>query len=420
MTVVNVELHIERLSKLGEGVARHEGRSVFVEGALPGEQVLAVVTETSKVLRGEIAEILKPSSSRRTAMCPLQTQCGGCDWMFFDEETQLQHKQEIVRSTLAHVGEISSDAYALLPPVSASPMGYRRRAVFHPVSGSLGFHGRKTHQRIVVPRCPALTDPLSELPARLAAHFKPTTVKELEEVRVLECEARVAVSLHFKDQIRPRHRELASFAVSSGLIDGAILQPGEGRGQTEFFGEPILEENGLFHRPDGFAQANAEVNRRLIQHAAEMLDIHRHHRILELYSGNGNFTLRLAELASHVLAVESSSISVALAQRAVRKAGVTNVRLAEGDSAKVTAGLMAGGERFDRLLVDPPRAGAPGVGAWAARLLVERLVYVSCDPASLARDAKEIIASGYQPTAVQLFDLFPQTHHIEVLMTFNR
>jgi 23S rRNA (uracil1939-C5)-methyltransferase len=271
-----------------------------------------------------------------------------------------------------------------------------------------------------VKTCPALTAPLTDFPRRLATGFGANTLKELDEVRLLECDGRVAVSLHFKAQLRPRHREQVETLLREGVIDGALLHPGEGRGQPELLGEPVLEEEGVLHRPDGFAQANAAVNRRLVQAAVEQLECQAGSRVLELYSGNGNFTFRLAPVAAQIVAVESHALSVSLAQKAALKRGVANVRFVQGDSEKIATGLAGEQERFDRLLVDPPRTGAPGVGTWASKLLVSRVVYVACDPASLARDAKDLLAHGFRPLAVQLFDLFPQTHHIEALMVFTR
>lgn len=418
---MKLELVIERLSKSGDGVAHHSGRAVFVAGALPTERVLVEVELTDKVLNGTLLETLTWSAERRPPFCALADRCGGCDWMHLQDDAQLREKLEIVVSTLEHVGGIDRGAYELLPMVkSPQPYGTRRRATLHPAGRGLGFYGRRSHERIEVAECPALTAPLTDFPRRLTTGFGANTLKELEEVRFLECDGRVAISLHFKAQLRPRHREQIEALLREGVIDGAILHPADGKGAAEIFGDPVLEEEGVLHRPDGFAQANAVVNRRLVQAAVEQLEATSSSRVLELYSGNGNFTFRLAPVASQIVAVESHALSVSLAQKAALKRGVTNVRFVQGDSEKIAKGLAGETERFDRLLVDPPRTGAPGVGGWASALLVSRVVYVACDPASLARDAKDLLAHGFKPLAVQLFDLFPQTHHIEALMVFTR
>ncbi len=417
---MKLEVRVERLSKSGEGVALHEGRAIFIAGALPGELVEIELRDDGRALHGALLHVIEPAPERREPVCPLASRCGGCDWLHLSEDAALKHKEEVVVSALEHVGGVARDAYALLPAIeSGAAIGYRRRAVLHPVNGRLGFNARASHQRVEVEACPALTSPLTALPSRLANALG-AVIKELEEVRLLECEGRVAVSLHFKAQLKPRFREVAQTCVREGLVDGVVLQPAQGRGGFELVGEPVLEEDGALYRPDGFAQANAQVNRRLVSQAIELLELETTHRVLELYAGNGNFTFRLAAHAQQVVAVESFPLSVTLAQKAAQQHGVTNVRFMQGDAEKVAAGLVSERERFDRLLLDPPRSGAPGVAQWAAGLLVERVVYVACDPTSLARDAKSLAGHGYRPLSLQVVDLFPQTHHVEAVMSFTR
>lgn len=415
-----LELVIDRLSKSGEGVAQVSGRAVFVPGALPGETVLAEVSDTGKALRAELLSILKASLARRTPMCPKADVCGGCDWMHVAEAEQLAWKESIVVSALEHLGGVAPGRYEKLAAV-ASPkaLGYRRRATLHPTKGRLGYFGKRSHDRVEIEHCPALSDALADMPKILADALGPSS-KELEEARLLECEGRVAVSLHAKGPLRPRHRQALEQLVRDGIIDGGVLVPGEGKGAVETVGEPALEEDGLLHRPDGFAQANADVNRALVRGAIDLLDAQRSDAVLELYSGNGNFTFPIAERAASVLAVESAAVSVMLAQSAARRRGVGNVRFVQGACEKIADGLVKEGERFDRLLLDPPRSGAPGVGTWASKLLVSRVVYVACDPASLARDAAELMANGFAPVALQVVDLFPQTRHVEAVMAFVR
>ncbi|MEW6431962.1 MAG: TRAM domain-containing protein [Myxococcota bacterium] len=415
-----LELVIERLSKSGEGVAELSGRAVFVPGALPGETVLAEVSDTGRALRAELLAILKASLARRAPMCGKATECGGCDWMHVAEDEQVAWKESIVVSALEHLGGVAPGSYERLATIrSPRVLGYRRRATLHPTRGRLGFFGKRSHTRVEIDECPALSDSLAAMPRLLADALGPAS-RELDEVRLLECEGRVAVSLHAKAQLKPKHRQALEALVRDGVIDGGVLVPGEGRGALETVGEPVLEEDGVLHRPDGFAQANAEVNRALVRHTVELLDLTGGEAVLELYSGNGNFTFPIAERAGSVLAVESAGVSVMLAQAAARKRGAANVRFVQGACEKIAEGLVKEAKRFDRLLLDPPRAGAPGVGLWASRLLVSRVVYVACDPASLARDAAELVANGFRLLALQVFDLFPQTRHVEAVVAFAR
>jgi 23S rRNA (uracil1939-C5)-methyltransferase len=415
-----LELSIDRLSKSGDGVAEVSGRAVFVSGAVPGDRVLADVFEQGKVLRGDVLQVLKEGPGRRAPLCPLADRCGGCDWMHLTEDVQHEHKTRIVTSTLEHLGGLGTDAYELLPMVT-SPLPYntRRRAVLHPVKGRLGFFGKRSHTQVEVDLCPALTPPLESLPGELADALG-TALKDVAEVHLLEVGGEVSFALNVKGALRPKHREVAEQLVRDEAVAGVVLVPGQGKGNPELIGKPVLEDLGVLHRPDAFAQANADVNRPLVLHAVEALAPSPDDTVLELYSGNGNFTFSLAAAARSVVAVESSTVSVALAQTAARKQGFSNVRFVQGSCESIAEGLGTESERFEKLLLDPPRTGAPGVGRWASRLLVSRVVYVACDPGSLARDAADLVAHGFVPETVRLFDLFPQTKHIEVVMAFAR
>ncbi len=408
------ELLIERLAKSGDGVAHLTGRTIFVEGALPGERVMAEVVEAGRVLRGTIVQLLVASPSRRVPMCPLADRCGGCDWMHATEAVQREQKLEIVLSALEHLGGFDRASLKVLPAVVGEhALGYRRRAVMHPVGKQLGFYGRESHAALEVESCPALVAPLQGLPSKIAAALG-NALKDVEQVHLLEAGGKLAVSLHLKDDVKEKTRERAEKLSRSGV--GVVLVPKAGHSET--FGKVELADGSVRVRPDAFAQANAEVNTRLVAAAVEGLQLTGKESVLELYAGNGNFTFPIASKAAQVLAVEYSAISLGLAQKVAH--GIRNVRFVQGDALKILEGLAKEGRKFDRLLVDPPRTGAPGLGLLAAKVAPARLVYVACDPAALARDAEDLAAHGYRPVSLQLFDLFPQTHHVEALLVMDR
>lgn len=427
MAPAPVEVRIERLSKLGEGVGVHEGHTVFVDGALPGERVRVSLAQDGKVLRGALEEVLERSPVRRDALraCAVSDRCGGCDWLHVDEEAQRQAKQEIVLSALEHLGRIPRGELEVLP-LRASPraMGYRRRAVMHFSGGRLAYFGRKSHEAVAIDRCPALVAPLEALPEALTRALAPMA-KDAEEVHLLAEGERVAVAVLLKGAVKDKHREAGRAALRSAELAGLVLAPKEG--SAELLGQPVLKGDAplapgvpLYTRPDAFAQANAEANEGLVAAAVELLAPREADRALELYCGNGNFTFALARRVAAVVAVESARTSLELARRSAREAHVSNARFVEGDSKKVAEGLAAEGQRFDVLLADPPRAGAKGIGGWASRLGARSVVYVACDPASLARDAAELKACGFTPRRLQVVDMFPQTRHVEAVMSFTR
>jgi 23S rRNA (uracil1939-C5)-methyltransferase len=420
-----VQLHIERLSQLGEGVAHHEGRAVFVRGALPGEVVRAALAPDGKVLRGELESLLTPSPARRPSPCTRTPCCGGYEWLTLGEGAQREAKGEIVLSALEHLGRIPRGELAV-QPLLASPraLGYRRRAVLHFTREGLGYFERGSHARVTVSGCPVLADPLRELPGQLAPLLKPLA-KDGEEVHLLAEGEQVAFSVSLKGAVAARHVEAAEEALRRLRLKGAVLVPKEGSPRQ--LGKPVLKalsplrpEVPLFLRPDAFAQANAELNVGLVAAALTQLAPGEGDRVLELYSGNGNFTFPVAGVAREVVAVESGPVSVELAQRSIREGGVTNVRLVQEDARKACERLLKDGQRFDLLLVDPPRTGAPDVARWARDFGVRTVVYVACDPASLARDGGALKAAGFLPRALQVADMFPQTRHVEAVMSFHR
>jgi 23S rRNA (uracil1939-C5)-methyltransferase len=417
-------VRITRLSKQGEGIGEWGERAIFIEGALPGETVLVEAQAAGKVLRGTLLEVLEKSPARREPFCPLSTECGGCPWMHLREEEQRSAKLEIVLSALEHLGGFRREDVPVLPAVAAGPsIGYRRRAVFEVSSGKLAYHGRRSQKTVPVEECPALVPSLSSLPGRLTVVLQPW-MKDIERIHLLAEGERTAAALILRGAIRPRHRDAAAAAMADAGLSGIWLAPKEGKGEA--LGEPILKEAAfslegqpLFLRPDVFCQANGAVNRELLKAALALLQLRGDEDVLELYSGNGNFTFEIAATAKRVVAIESSGSAVGLAQRSARASPRGNIRFVEGEVQKVVRGLCQEGARFDALLLDPPRAGAKGIGEWARALRARRVVYVSCDPASLARDAKALSARGFAPCALQLVDLFPQTRHVESVMAFS-
>jgi 23S rRNA (uracil1939-C5)-methyltransferase len=185
-------------------------------------------------------------------------------------------------------------------------------------------------------------------------------------------------------------------------------------------GDPVLFDGTTFLRPDVFSQANARVNEQLVEAAVNGLNPGASDRVLELFSGSGNFTLPLAKLAGEVLAVEGNRASLELLARALKTAALSNVKVHSGPAEAMVDALASSGSRFDLVLLDPPRAGAAELMDALARLGPRRIAYVSCEPATLARDLKALLALGYRLEAATVFDQFPQTYHLEALVVLAR
>ena len=420
-----LRLTIERLALEGDGVARLEGRAVFVPGALPGDTVDADVDIGQHVWRAEASRRVTPSPHRRPPACPIQSHCGGCAWMALDDTAQARAKEEVLLSSLEHLGGISRSTLEVRPWISPPPtLGYRRRATLRWGPGGLGYSSRRTHAHVAVPACPVLVSELSQWPAELSRELGPIR-DDIELVQLLAEPNQRAVALTLKGRVRSKVRAVAEALVRSKRVAGVVLTPKFGA--AELIGKPTFrtlapETQGvpLYLRPDVFCQAHAAAAPLLVGTAMELLAPEATHRVLELFSGSGLFTFALAARAAAVVAVEGSSLAMALAQRSAREAGSKNVRFVQGEVRQVLAGLSKEKATFDLLLADPPRTGDPTLGETARRLGVRRVVYVACDAGALARDAAALVKAGFRPGVLQGMDLFPQTHRLEAVMSFTR
>jgi 23S rRNA (uracil1939-C5)-methyltransferase len=408
---------IDSLAFGGDGVGRDpDGRVIFVEGAAPGDRVEVEIVETKKgYARGTIARLLTPSPHRIDPPCPIfvEGECGGCQWQHVDVETQRAAKQDIVARALRHVmGE-----GVLRPIETPSPaFGWRRRARMRwrgvrseseePGSGSgsgsiriIGYQARRSHKLVDVPACPQLEPALdAALPrARAAVLEQSASSGELHLLLGGRGDVHIVLS-----PSNPTSSPSPS-PISSPPIDLA----------DDPDGVPFLAS------ADVFAQVSARGNdtlRRLVRDAAGPTP----GRVLELYAGSGNFTRDLARVADRVVAIEESPPAVSLAEQnlAARNLDTRVIFLRSGASASLDS--FSAGD-FDLAVVDPPRTGLePGVASSLVRLAPRTLIYVSCDPPTLARDLRTFVDSGWRVDAVTPVDLMPQTFHIEVVAVAHR
>ncbi len=418
-----VDVDVDRLSADGEGVASWNGRALFVAGALPGERVRVAPADEGKVRRGRLVEVLRPAPERVTPACPHAGICGGCDWLHLAPEAQRRKREVAVRAALERLGGLDLSGIEWLPTLAAGDLGTRRRADLTWTGTGLGYLARRSHDSVLVDRCPALVAPLAALPGRLAPVVAPLA-RVLRSVRLVADGERVSVALELDGAVTPRAREVALAVVRSG-VRGVVLSPE--RGSSEDVGRPTLRSGAplrpdvpLLLRPEAFSQAHAEATPLLVERAIALLAPRPEDTALELYAGNGTFTFALAARVASVVAVESSALSVRLAVKSSTEAQLDNVRFVQGNAEKVPRGLVKEGRRFDLLLADPPRTGAPGLASAARELGVRRLVYVACDAGALAGDSARLVAAGFRLRALQLVDMFPGTHHSEALALFER
>lgn len=383
-----LELDVTALAAGGDGVARDaNGRVTFVPRAAPGDRVrVRLVKQTSSFARGELVEIVTPSPSRVEPPCPhFRAGCGGCQWQHVAREEQLAAKQAVVAGALRKL-----EGLALHPIANPAPaLGWRRRARFHVIAGAAGLYREGTHDVVAIDHCPQLEPALDAAYAAVVAASPPAGELSL----LLGHQGHVAVGT-----TKP-WKSAGRLLGVAGIVG---LQCGR-----ETHGEPVIElEPGLWGGPHDFAQASAAGNRALIDLARGALGTDRG-ALLELYAGAGNLTRALVTDGWRVTA--SDAIAPARPP-----AGADYLVATAADALSRAAGP------FDAIVLDPPRTGAAdaidGIVGHAPRTIA----YVSCDPATLARDAQRLVAAGYRATDAWPVDLMPQTAHVEVVLRLVR
>jgi 23S rRNA (uracil1939-C5)-methyltransferase len=438
-----VSLRAEGLVHGGEVLARHEGQVVFLRGASPGDLVEAALETGGKgYLRGRVLRVLEAGASRVEAPCPLVERCGGCPLQPISHEMQLREKQRLIADALERLGGVPPGSYQL-DPILPSPalLRYRRRARLHAgPDGTFGFSGEtqddeRGRATLPIDTCllfePFLQETWNRVREELAALDGLPGVLDLG----LETSgSRAAIDLATAGPLHKRIRHRIELLVRRvPAIRGATVGP-DGPAAKAIVGEPVLVDPEarigagvpfrLRVRPDLFAQANRAAVPLLQKVVLERLGDAAKGRILELFCGSGTLTLPLlAQGAAEVIGVEWSAAALDLLRRSADEArvGGARLRLLAGDAAQLAGSLRAPEQgRLDAVLLDPPRIGAPAAVRAAAELQAPKLVYVSCDAPTLARDARALAQAGYRLARVQPVDLFPQTAHLEVVAEFVR
>ncbi len=430
-----LEVEIESLAYGGEGVA-HAPRAIFVAGAAPGDRLrLRVREDHGRWARADVVEILHPSPDRRPPPCPIAGTCGGCQWQHVVEASQRAAKRQAVEDALRRIGGLEE---ITVPPllVAGPPLGYRRRARLQlRLAGGefvLGFHAPGSQGVVDIPDCIQMSDGLrrahAALRAALAAAGAPSGVAEIELAVGSEDGPGVAafrMSRRAPRGARAQLEKVAAAAVSSDGLQGlAVLGPfdrliGQWGDVTishqvsagTLPGAPYM----LRQRAWSFAQAGWEANQLLVRTVIEALGEPPPRRLLELYAGSGNFTVPLSALCGEVTAVEGDPQATQdLCENLARAGSGAHVLALPVERAfrRVAA--------VDAVLLDPPRGGAAAALPGLTALNPARIVYVACDPATLARDLRTLTGEGYRVAEVKALDLFPQTYHVEVVATCIR
>ena len=419
----------------GKGIADLAGKKVFVAGALQGEEVRFIRRKSRRKFdEAELLEIIEASENRIDARCEAFGRCGGCSLQHVSEEQQRAIKSQTLRDNLERIGGVVADEW--LPPIIAPAWHYRRRGRLAvkdvPAKGRVLVGFRERHAPFITDmhRCEVLAkpvdgliDPLSDLIAGLSIRAR------LPQIEVAVAENAVALVFRVLDAPSDNDKELLrKFGIANDLR--MYLQPG-GLDSIELL-DPDEQVEPLFYtlqafdiriefEPLGFVQVNSDINEQMVAKAIDLLQVGPDDRVLDLYCGIGNFSLPLARRCKEVLGVEGDNMLVSSARHNADVNGLTNASFRVADLSKIDGREGWIQENWDRVLLDPARSGAAEVVQHMHVIGAQRIVYVSCHPGTLARDAGSLVNElGFRLESAGIIDMFPHTAHVESIAVFSR
>lgn len=412
----SLTLDVERLTYGGDALARHEGLVVFVPYAAPGDRIVAEVTERRpRFLRAAMTDLLGAGADRVPPSCPVFGTCGGCQWQHVATAAQRDAKTSIVADQLARLGGLRD--VVVLPTLGADEWRYRARISLALADGRVGYRRARSHALVEVDDCPIAAAPLT---AHLAVAGRWAAALRSAPERITIAAAPDGVVLVASTRVRPGDVDRAgseALVANEPGVRGIVLAGGGTRVVVGDAMVRVVPEPGLSLEvpADVFAQVHPAANLALVATVLSFADPTPGMRALDLYCGAGNFALPLARRGVIVHGVEQSGIAVDAARANAARLGL-DATFTTGDVDAALGTLVAA--PVDLVVLDPPRAGAAGPLHRIAEMRASRIVYVSCDPATLARDARSLASLGYRLARAQPVDVFPQTYHIETVAEF--
>lgn len=414
-----ITVTVNDLDAFGQGVARHNGKTLFIPGLLPQESADVAITEDKKqYAKAQVKRRLNDSPDRVTPRCPHFGICGGCQQQHASIELQQRSKSAALSRLMNNdVAEVIADA----------PWGYRRRARlslhYQPKTQQfqMGFRKSASSDIVDVKQCPILVPQLEALLPDLRACLGSLQgIRHLGHVELVQAGSGTLMILrHTAPLSRADNEKLECFSHSKGL--SLYLAPQSEILETVTGQTPWYESNGLRlnFSPRDFIQVNEGVNQKMVASALTWLDIQPGERVLDLFCGMGNFTLPLATRAASVVGVEGVPALVEKGRENAQQNGLHNVTFFHENLEEDVTRQPWAKNGFDKILLDPARAGAAGVMQHIIKLQPGRIVYVSCNPATLARDSEALLRAGYQIQRLAMLDMFPHTGHLESMVLFE-
>lgn len=428
-------VNVESLSHDGRGIANIDGKTTFVSGGLPGESVTCKLTKRhSRYNEADVTDVITSSSDRTTPHCAHFGICGGCSMQHMTIDAQIQFKQNTLLEQLKHFGKVAPET--ILPPLAGNPWGYRRKArlgvryVRKKEKLLIGFRERSSNFLTDAHTCPIMHESVgTKIPALSELIRSLTQFEHIPQIEVAASDTETAlVFRHMTDLSAEDVTKLCEFAKEHNMH--FYLQPNSPAKIHKIWPQDSVEKLA-YHLPDyqlemefyplDFIQVNGEINRLLLKQALTLLDPQPSETILDLFCGLGNFTLPLARNAHYVVGVEGSQEMVSRAQANATHNGINNAEFHAANLMEPSANVPWLQRQYDKILLDPPRTGAKEIIPLLTKFAAKRIAYVSCNPATLARDAGELVYThGYKLKCVGVVNMFPHTSHVEAIAIFEK
>lgn len=435
-----VKASIESLSHEGRGVAHIDGKATFISGALPGEDVTFIYTSKRRSHdEGKIEEVLKASPDRVEPKCIHYAICGGCSLQHLSSRAQIRYKQKAMLESLQHLGKVEPED--VFEPITGDVWAYRRKArlgakfVIKKDKVLLGFRERHGGFLADTDSCEVLHESVaSQLKAMQAMMYRMQSRDQIPQIEVAVGDNATALIVRHLKPLPQADQQLwldlakensyQLYLQPKGPDTVHCIWPDPSEKKPDLYYEHPQFDTKVHFGPQDFFQVNSSINRQMVPRAVELLKLTGEQRVLDLFCGLGNFTLPIARKAAHVTGVEGDLVMVKRARQTALDNGIDNTDYFACNLMGSELELKSEPwlkQQYDCILLDPPRSGAKEIIAHFGKLKAKRVVYVSCHPATLARDAGELVHThGYTLMGAGIMDMFPHTAHVESIAVFER
>jgi len=423
---------IESMAHDGRGVAHVDDKAVFIAGALPGEEVVFEYSKKKKdFAEGRVTEVITASADRVEPGCPHYNICGGCSFQHLDSDKQILAKQAILIDQFKSIGKLEN--IELWPALTGPHWGYRHRArlgvkdVVKKGRVLVGFREKASPYLAEIEQCDVLHPSVGQRLMDLSALVGDLSIKDkIPQIEVSICDNRTALVFRILEPLSDRDIEILIAFEQSAEVDVYTQSKGPDTikplsGEKPALSYQLPNDVTLYFAPSDFVQVNVEINRKMIGRALDTLQLTEDDHVLDLFCGLGNFTLPMARVAGQVTGVEGSDDLIKRAKENADKNGISNVDFHVANLMEELPNDDWINKKYNKVLIDPPRLGAKEILHYLPKWGAKQVLYISCNPSTLARDAAIMVNElGYTMKKAGVMDMFPHTSHVESIALFEK